>query len=212
VRRGHAEVTDVDLSGDAAELWGAMLFLAVVCYPEAHEMRDRSIDAMRTFLARAHRQVRGSVPAGAHLEMKTQQQDGHLRRMNTRLRKRLLAGRIGVELMLKGAGGPMSSKLPTRAQAASLSRYAERRADRANFFRDDWRPEILHLCLALTCEKSRWHGPRPFCVQSLVLRPAWAPRALRVAESFAIFGPKARNMPPALAGFAKAKLIRLLPC
>jgi hypothetical protein len=94
------ELTQVDIS---SPLWAAMVFLAVLAYPESTDRRDRAILAMKAWVYRAARSFNkpvGSDSASVFAAMPVQQQNGTLRRLSMRLDKRLIAGSVASQLVL----------------------------------------------------------------------------------------------------------------
>jgi hypothetical protein len=99
------EVTLVDTSNP---LWAAMVFLAVLAYPESFIRRDRAILAMKALMYRAARSFDrpiGCDSSDTFASMPVQQQRGTLRRLDGRLKKRLKAG-IVASLLLIGLRKP----------------------------------------------------------------------------------------------------------
>ncbi len=82
------EITALPLDEPGGELFAAMAYLAAVAYPESTTKRDRAIEAMKAMMLRAAR--RHGLKYGKP-PMLAQQQHGTLRRLASRLQKRLAA-------------------------------------------------------------------------------------------------------------------------
>ncbi len=84
-------------------LWCAIVFLAVLAYPESFEKRDRAILAMKALMIRAARSFgkpTGASSAKVLASMPVQQQEGTLRLLSRRLHKRQLAGVVASNLIM----------------------------------------------------------------------------------------------------------------
>jgi hypothetical protein len=108
------EVTYVDT---ANPLWAAMVFLAVLAYPEDYGRRDRAILAMKALMCRAAKRL--GLPSDRNeselfARMPPQQQRGTLRRLSGRLYKRQQAG-VAASYLLLGVRKPGHRKPITPA-------------------------------------------------------------------------------------------------
>jgi hypothetical protein len=172
--------------------------------------------------------------------MPNQQQDGTLRRLSTRLHWRITMANCAGRLLsrtrkivgytratpseqkrrrdaLLRAGTSLQQATrraailwPAAGQPYSLNDFAKQwPAGQARFKSTVWAPEVLHLAMALRSEIVR--GAASIGVVGLLRNPHWAPRAIERAESFWLNMRRASNLPPALVGFKRARLVRIVP-
>ena len=193
------ELTDIDVD-DFGELFTAMIFFAVVAYPESHAGRDRFISAMKSACLRIPRAARRA--AGAP-EMPVANQDATLRRGFSRIDYRIhVAHAVGPDLPGLCFPGPfmLSDQQATfRAKQSRTQRVEATMSDAREAFRN-WKATapVLHLALALHSIPPEYGiGP------GLLGKSGWVRPALQRAEVLAeilrsssyVTGPQIRLQP-----------------
>ncbi len=206
----------------------AMVFLAALAYPEDWTKRDRAIESMKALVFRAAK-TRGQLDRLPAEKMTRQQMENTLRLLTKRIDKRLQASTVCADLLmrikrpgkphrlaptavqatkwhLRKAGIPearvselAATTRATPGKAWSLNDHAKHGP--ARFKSDAWRPEVMHLAMALNSVKRKWSDPRgrPFSVATLLFNPEWVIPAIRSAEASASYWPHVSNMPTAFA-------------
>lgn len=146
----------------------AIEFLALLGYPESAKRRAAATAAMRAYYLRCCRDAGtlehlGDIMAPQHMQ-------NQLRRLKHRLEKRLIAANDCVAL-------DMGLSRTKRGPQLSLNDIA---VDRPPRYKSDWwRPEVMHLAIALRAVMLTWTDPRPFTVETLLLLwPDWIDSAM----------------------------------
>ena len=223
-------------------LSAAIVFLAVLGYPEESEQhqRDRAARAMRAWYGRQFAAL-GGPPA--HVGSLVRQLPAAnmrriLRRLQDRLDRRLRAGSVFGQLLMKvrrptaGEGAELAlvrqslvlgkshaeiealvRQLPaTRSRKGShwgLKAFADASGEGDAFYSRTWKASALPLAFALYSVRLRWSDPRGFSVSRLLANPEWAPQALVSADAWARFLPQVGDLPCTLAKTVhKARFVR----
>jgi hypothetical protein len=189
------------------ELPAAMLFLALIAYPESsreeEKLRARALLAMQAWCERQARAAGYAINGTAIKALRVEHQTNTLRRLSTRLQKRLEAGRTGAMLLLK-------VRRPGKLGAPyNVSDFAEASGNRSKFLSVLWQPEVLPMCLVFHAVRLRWRDPRGFGVRRLLANPAWAIPALEAVEHWGQALPHLINLPLTLQRSVRTQFVRI---
>lgn len=209
------EITDVSVATAADQIVAVMRLLAALAYPESHKRRDHAMQAMHVMLLRAAKNGGQTVPPGGLLNaMKAQQQHRALDDLSDRINERLYAARVAAMLLLRMCRPIKTMALPTPGDEAAthlwLSKVLSSGPARAQAWRDvsgdryslndfakhsnwtaarfkseTWRPEVIHLGMALDRVVAHWDDPRGFGIFTMLANPGWIVAAVARAERLA---------------------------
>jgi len=205
VRGADVETTTVDIDVPGGELKAAMMYLALIAYPESHNKRNRSYKAMFALLNRMARHAKKPMsPSAAELfdEITTKAQGdtlgrghkGTLPRIFLRLRAANAAELLFASSMLRltRSGASISIAIENVQHDfvgralwhghVSLNDIAKREG--SNFKHYVWAVSkpVMHMAFTLRRLRLRDDG-RPLYIQ-LLANPAWIREALPLAESW----------------------------
>lgn len=203
----------------------AVDFLSHLAYPDNAELRLMSVNAMRAYYLRHCKAVGAIAQLGA--VMPVQQVENQLRRLKARLEKRLMAAddcvRLDTGLEYTDCSGRSSIGTLNRVAAERQINEAGNDSIGATRYKSDWwRPEVMHMAIALRQVQLRWFEPRnlclvprefpvrefdpgwvthwPFTVETLlILWPDWIDQALSMSAVMTRYLSQTQN--PALRGF-----------
>ncbi len=136
----------------------AIAFLALLAYPEEPKGRKSATDAMRAYYLRECRKAGTltKLPGGL---MQQQQMENQIHRLKQRLDRRLNAAD---DCVLLDLGLQTPDGVPFTLNNVSLDREISGHTQR--YKQDWWRPQVMHMAIALRSVRMFWNDPRPYCL------------------------------------------------
>ena len=206
--REAAEVTGVPTTGIDAHL-GAMMYLAVLAYPESTEKRDRLIEHMKLWLAKVAVQKTPSLRAKMPAKLTWTRLRKHEEMLLTKAAsKRLdnchLAGEMAARKFFDGQKvGPLILKIKNKSVADHYREVGSTRYSEESDYRSEvWHRflPVVHLAMTYPCDAE---GYRP--AFDLVHKPDWLYDALLGAESLR------RAQGEKIPAFKSSQAVSLIP-